>query len=342
MKVFLGWSGDLSHEIALVLRQWLPRVIQTLKPFVSSEDISKGVRWTEDLARELEASSFGIVSVTRDNMSAPWLIFEAGALSNVVNNRVAPFLVDIRLLDLDRHSPLLHFQTTLPEKEDVAKLIESLNEHADNPQHLDPITLRDTFEMWWPRLHNAIAEAIKRAPATVKPTQRDPAETQEEILELVRVQHRLLSGLPEQLALRPAPLPVQQPVPRPEVAASLREFMEANSQHLLRQIESKYKSEMIGALVKRLGGELAATLRGAAPESMQVFIRDSIGAVLDVDPRGVRPLVVSIQGTVHMSPPNMSHAMYELKGYALVNFKNDEFVGLPELLEPHYLGGPLY
>src|SRR6266545_6835843 len=139
MKVFLGWSGDLSHEIALVLRQWLPRVIQTLKPFVSSEDISKGVRWTEDLARELEASSFGIVSVTRDNMSAPWLIFEAGALSNVVNNRVAPFLVDIRLLDLDRHSPLLHFQTTLPEKEDVAKLIESLNEHADNPQHLDPI-----------------------------------------------------------------------------------------------------------------------------------------------------------------------------------------------------------
>ena len=85
MKVFLSWSGSRSHKVALVFRDWLPSVIQEIVPYVSSEDIDKGARWSTDIAKELSDSKFGILCVTRDNINAPWLTFEAGALSKTMD-----------------------------------------------------------------------------------------------------------------------------------------------------------------------------------------------------------------------------------------------------------------
>ena len=42
MKVFISWSGNKSHKVAMIFREWLPSVIQSLEPYVSSEDIDKG------------------------------------------------------------------------------------------------------------------------------------------------------------------------------------------------------------------------------------------------------------------------------------------------------------
>ena len=53
MKVFISWSGENSHKVATALHDWLPYIIQAVKPFMSSGDILKGERWTDVLAREL-------------------------------------------------------------------------------------------------------------------------------------------------------------------------------------------------------------------------------------------------------------------------------------------------
>lgn len=97
MKVFISWSGNISWKVAVIFRDWLPSVIQSVEPYVSSEDIDKGARWSTDIAKELEDSTFGILCVTKENLEAPWLSFEAGALSKTMEKSfVTPFLFDIK------------------------------------------------------------------------------------------------------------------------------------------------------------------------------------------------------------------------------------------------------
>jgi hypothetical protein len=60
MKVFLSWSGEVSHKVAAELHTWLPYILQRVKPFLSSGDISKGERWSDVLANELQDASYGI------------------------------------------------------------------------------------------------------------------------------------------------------------------------------------------------------------------------------------------------------------------------------------------
>jgi hypothetical protein len=80
VKVFISWSGSQSREVAEALKDWLPRVIQSLRPYVSSEDIDKGTRWSNDISSELASSQIGIVCVTQNSLNAVWTHFEAGAL----------------------------------------------------------------------------------------------------------------------------------------------------------------------------------------------------------------------------------------------------------------------
>src|SRR5262245_56303342 len=95
MKIFLSWSGEVSHQVAKVLDGWLPCVIQGVDTFLSS-DISKGDRWNDVLADELKESEYGIICVTPFNIYKAWMNFEAGALSKVISRAaVIPFLFHV-------------------------------------------------------------------------------------------------------------------------------------------------------------------------------------------------------------------------------------------------------
>ena len=85
MRVFISWSGDTSKRLAEALRDWLPGVLQAVKPYFTPNDIEKGTRWSGEIAGELEKASFGLFCLTRDNINSPWMMFEAGALSKHVD-----------------------------------------------------------------------------------------------------------------------------------------------------------------------------------------------------------------------------------------------------------------
>ena len=77
---------------------------------MSGTDIEPGARWSNAIAEELDAISIGIVCVTRENQSSPWLNFEAGALAKrlIDQARVVPLLIDLTPSDVLQ--PLGQFQ----------------------------------------------------------------------------------------------------------------------------------------------------------------------------------------------------------------------------------------
>jgi hypothetical protein len=115
MRIVISWSGATSHKVALALKAWLNDVIQAVDPWVSSEDIQKGTNWPVELAEVLKSAKFGISCLTRDNLTKPWLLFEAGAISNALKStRLCTYLVGLENGDVE--PPLGHFQGTKANK----------------------------------------------------------------------------------------------------------------------------------------------------------------------------------------------------------------------------------
>lgn len=198
MKVFISWSGTKSHKVALALKDWLPKVIQSLEPYVSSENIDKGARWSTDIATELETSNFGILCVTRDNFEAPWLLFEAGALSKSINKSyVTPFFFDIKGSEITK-SPILQFQATVYQKEDIKKLLITINSICDDT-HITDDQLNETFDVWYPKLETAL-DSIKELEAAPQINEEavdednHQAKVLEEILSVVRTNQVILKN----------------------------------------------------------------------------------------------------------------------------------------------------
>ena len=124
-RILISWSGERSEKIAEILREWLPNILPGVEPWLSSEDIRKGSRWSLHLATELEATQFGLLVVVPENQDSPWLNFEAGAISKWVEHaRVAPLLFGMSPSEL--RGPLAQFQATEFTKNDVIRLLRSM------------------------------------------------------------------------------------------------------------------------------------------------------------------------------------------------------------------------
>lgn len=189
MKIFLSWSGGLSHEVAKALNSWLPQVMNAVQPWLSSQDIEKGSRWFEEIGETLSKTNFGVLCLTQTNIAAPWILFEAGALSKSLGQaRVCPLLINIKNADLQ--GPLAQFNTAGTSREEILQLIQSINEYLPEDKRRTQGQLEEAFDVWWPRLENKLEEAVRRSAtdeaAQPKAPKRKSEDILDEILELTR------------------------------------------------------------------------------------------------------------------------------------------------------------
>jgi hypothetical protein len=174
MKVFIGWSEERSQGLAEALREWIPLVLHYAEPWLSKEDVAAGERWAESLAKELEASNFGIICVTRENHTSPWILFEAGSLAkSLQGGRVIPLLLDLELSEIS--GPLAQFQAKKVEKDGIKEVIESINKAAAQP--IQEARVKQLFDALWPQLEQKLASIPKQV------AKAKPIRPQHEILE---------------------------------------------------------------------------------------------------------------------------------------------------------------
>jgi hypothetical protein len=186
MDIFFSWSGNPSKALAEVFREWLPAVIQAIKPYFTPDDLSKGTQWNSEISKKLESCRIGLIFLTPDNYNAPWIMFEAGALSKHLDkSRVCPILFDITPTDIT--GPLTQFQLTEFHKDDIKKLVVTINGQLDDTA-IPANTLDKVFETWWPELDTRIKKELSQTENGVKrPKIRPDRDVLEEILARVRM-----------------------------------------------------------------------------------------------------------------------------------------------------------
>ena len=68
VNVILSWSGDTSKQVAEALREWIPKVIQRVEPWLSTVSIRSGGVWFTELFDALKDARFMIGCMTPDNL----------------------------------------------------------------------------------------------------------------------------------------------------------------------------------------------------------------------------------------------------------------------------------
>jgi hypothetical protein len=204
MKIFISWSGAQSEVIAKGLKDWLPKVLQSVETFFSP-DIEKGTKGGAEINAALDGTNVGIICLTPENRDSTWIHYEAGALAKTSDpkTRVWTLLQDLNPSDVEQ--PLAQFQHTLANRDDIFKLLRSINGLLDRPLESEP--LQETFEMWWPILDETLSKAQRSAKPGVAGASagaiRPDREVLDEILEILRKQSRTVERQLAQRAKEP-------------------------------------------------------------------------------------------------------------------------------------------
>lgn len=260
MKVFISWSGDRSKAVAEVLDEWLQCVLQAIDPWMSSKDIDRGSLWFSELSDQLADTKLGIVCLTQDNKSKPWILFEAGALAKgLSSSRVCTFLIDLEPTDVG--NPLAQFNHTHNDRDGVFELLRTINSSLGE-KALKEKVLEKVFDTYWPQFEEGFNAALENNPPSGPVEKRTEKNMTMEILTEVRRLSRRVRDI--ELSKRPDPV---DPFAAPEerIRARTRYRPSIIDRKIMEMVEAGAPDEVIVDVLDGTG----------APKE---YIRDSIRA----------------------------------------------------------------
>lgn len=236
-KIFVSWSKEHSKQIALVLKEYLPQIVDGIDVFMSDKDIDPGERSMKTIESELAGTSYGLLIVTADNQNEAWLNFEAGALSKQVGKddedvpRVVPVLVNIPNA-AQLVGPIGQFQAVKLTEEDLRKTVMSIASLAE----VDVEITGKKFNRTWPEIQQGLTNTGASDQGTDTLPIRTTDEKLDEALEILRSVQRAL--------------PVMQAHDRAAFEEQERKQTEILYERSVR---------LLASLVERAGGKLRRT-----------------------------------------------------------------------------------
>ena len=121
-----------------------------------STEIESGSLWSDELRRRLDSANAGLVCLTPEAVTSPWLHYEAGMLSTAVwtergEPRFFTYLLDLEQRELS--GPLSAYQAAPATHDGTAQLVDSLRRFAGGSAEVK-------FDPWW----RDVSDALERIP----------------------------------------------------------------------------------------------------------------------------------------------------------------------------------
>ncbi len=288
MKVFIGWSGNVSKHVAKSLYEWLEHVDHALKPWMSEMDIDAGDAWRSSLDEALkgEDTSAGIFCITPDTESAPWMCYEAGHLA-ALDRRVIPYAVGYRRVG-DVPEPWASRQVKMATEDGTREIVVMLCKlHSGKLE-----VISKAFEQFWPELDKSLQNTPKKKTVKVRP---DPEKLDEALKRLRNIEailvakpvpatpkKRVLPGVRRRSASnRVSPLPWSLLSPDMErQLESVRHVMDSPELERMKEALNSPEMERTKEAVRKWQAQLAPTM--AQLEKLKLRMPELFGGPTDI------------------------------------------------------------
>jgi predicted nucleotide-binding protein len=193
VKVFLSWSGQQSRDAAVLLRDFIPQVLQEVEPWLADGDLQSGQSIGHSINSAIETSDVAIACVTRANMSSTWMNYELGVAASS-QKPILPVLVNLEPSELV--APLSSHLAIRLDRTGLRDLLLELNRAAEHPLYSQ--VLDDVFDINWPRLAPALTALLQADPT---PTSAPDSATND-VFKGIESQFKAIRGLLENIDQR--------------------------------------------------------------------------------------------------------------------------------------------